>query len=407
MIILSPETEISNEVVLLFQALDNKDECYKIFCDDGLHSDYDVSSLTHTWYITDNMSRFDVEYAKIWALGKDLEAVCPESLLPRWNSVRNQAKVFIKTFTEAKINLDDVCFYDLVPDSFLLEYYGVKNEITKHVFETFDKPKNYDFMKNLIIFLRELEKNEILVSLENLSFENSKVRSSVGKLKNTSKKISFNPWGTVTGRLTTNKNSFPILTLNKELRHAVVPKNDLFLELDYNAAEIRTLFGLLGQDQPEIDIHEWISKEIFNSKYSRDESKVKVFGWLYNPKAKNKKLNDYLNRDKIMEKYYIGNKVHTPYNRDIEADKDKALNYLIQSTSSDMFLNSAMKVSKLLKDKKSFISFCIHDSLVIDVSAEDKKIIDNLVSVFSDTKFGKMKTNLSLGKNFGDMRKIS
>ena len=392
---------------MLFQALDNKDECYKIYCDNKLHADYDSSGLTHTWYITDNASSDSVEYAKIWAQGKELSDVCPEDLLPRWEAAKNKAKVFIKTFTEAKINLDDVCFYDLVPDSFLLEYYGVKNEITRHVFETFNKPKNYDFIRDLSFFLRDLEKNNILLNLENLSFQKEKVRASVGKLKNCEKKIKYNPWGTVTGRLTTKKNSFPILTLNKELRPALVPKNDLFLELDYNAAEIRTLLGLLGEEQPEGDVHEWISKEIFSSKYSRDESKVKVFGWLYNPKAKNKKLNDYLDRDKIMDRYYANNKVHTLFNRDIEVDQDKALNYLIQSTSSDMFLNSAMKIHNLLKNKKSFVSFCIHDSLIIDMSAEDRELVDEIITIFSDTRFGKMKTNLSLGKNFGAMRKIN
>ncbi len=392
---------------MLFQALDNKDECYKIYCNGQLYSDYDVSSLTHTWFITDNMSDLEVEYAKIWAEGKDLDQVCPEDILPRWKAVTDRAKVFIKTFTQAKVNLNDVCFYDLVPNSFLLEYYGIKSEITRHVFETFEKPKNYMFMKELSLFLRELEKNEVSLNLDNLPLHKDKVRAHVGKLKNCQRKVKYNQWGTVTGRLATKKNSFPILTLNKELRSALIPKNDLFLELDYNAAEIRTLFGLLGQEQPEEDIHAWISKEIFNSKYSRDESKVKVFGWLYNPKAKNKKLNDYLNRDKIIEKYYTDNYVQTPFSRNIQVDEDKALNYLIQSTSSDMFLNSAIKISKLLKNRKSFISFCIHDSLVVDISAEDKELVSEMTRIFSDTRFGKMKTNLSLGKNFGDMRKIN
>ena len=72
-----------------------------------------------------------------------------------------------------------------------------------------------------------------------------------------------------------------------------------------------------------------------------------------------------------------------------------------------MFLTSAMKINKMLTNKKSFVSFCIHDSLVLDFSAEDKPMIDQLIASFSQTQFGKMRTNLSIGKNFGSMKKIA
>ena len=139
------------------------------------------------------------------------------------------------------------------------------------------------------------------------------------------------------------------------------------------------LLGLLNQPQPEEDIHTWISKNIFNDKLDREQTKKKVFSWLYNPKAQNKKLNKYLNRDKIFEEYFINNCVYTPYDRVIIVDEDKAVNYLIQSTSSDMLLTSAMSISKELRDKKSFVSFCIHDSVVLDISIEEKNLVEELV----------------------------
>ena len=60
-----------------------------------------------------------------------------------------------------------------------------------------------------------------------------------------------------------------------------------------------------------------------------------------------------------------------------------------------------------LDNKKSKIAFCVHDSLVIDVAKGEKDLISELVKIFSQTKFGILKTNLSMGKNFGNMRKIS
>ena len=391
---------------MLFQVLDNKQECYKIYCDGELIDDYHSDGLSHTWSPTMYLKDHDIEYAQIWCKGKSLSDICPEDLKQRWESVEKKARVFLKSFHSAKINLEDVCFYDLVPEKFLLDFCEVKNEITSHVFKEHKRPKNYNFLRDLIIFLKEIEQNDIRLDLKNINYFNNKIRNGISKVKNCNTKIIYNPWGTVTGRLTTEKNSFPILTLNKELRSLIKPQNDVFVEFDFNAAELRVLLGLLEQEQPKEDIHTWISKNIFNDTFNREQTKKKVFSWLYNPKAQNKKLNEYLNRDKIYEENFVSGYVHTPYGRVIPVEKDKAVNYLIQSTSSDMLLTSAMNISRELSDKKSFVSFCIHDSVVLDISTEEKNLIEELAKKFSGTKFGNLKVNLSIGKDFGTMRKV-
>lgn len=391
---------------MLFQILDNKQECYKIFCNGRLVDDYSLDDLTHTWAPIDFLPKENIQYAKIWCGGKTLDDVCPEHLRLRWTSVNDKARVFLKTFHAAKIDLQDVCFYDLVPDSFLTEFYDLKNDITNFVFENYEKPKNYEFIKDLFFFLKELETNELNINLGNIDFSKQKIRTGITKIKNVNNKVIYNPWGTVTGRLTTKKNSFPILTLNKELRNAIHPQNDLFVELDFNSAELRVLLGLLNKEQPKDDMHAWINKNIFKDKYTRDQTKKKVFAWLYNPKATHKGLNQHLDRDKILEEYFIQGRLMTPYNRVINTEKDKAVNYLIQSTSSDMLLTSAMKINDMLRSKKSFVSFCIHDSVVIDMSREDKDMLQDLLSEFSKTKFGDIKANISLGQDFGRMRKV-
>jgi hypothetical protein len=388
---------------LLFQALDNKQECYRIFCESGLHEDYTIENLTHTWAPTSHFCDKNTEYAQIWCHGKTLEQACPEDLKSRLATTNSRAKVLLKTFYNAKINLDDVCFYDLVPEKFLLDFYELKNDITRHVFENTEKPKNCDFLLELLLFLKEIESQDLNIDTRSLDLD----EPSSQKILNCKNKIVYNPWRTVTGRLTTEKDSFPILTLNKSLRSCIKPKNDLFLELDFNSAELRVLLGLLGQAQPEDDLHAWIAETVFEGKLDRDASKKKTFAWLYNPNSKNKKLNNFLNRDKIIEKYFLDNKVFTPYNRIVPTDKEKAVNYIIQSTSSDMLLTSAMAVSKILKGKKSFVSFCIHDSIVIDMSSEDRELVHVLKKEFSKTMFGDLRTNLSLGKDFGDMREIN
>tara|TARA_B100002019_G_C21099285_1_gene512675 strand:- start:610 stop:813 length:204 start_codon:yes stop_codon:yes gene_type:complete len=66
-----------------------------------------------------------------------------------------------------------------------------------------------------------------------------------------------------------------------------------------------------------------------------------------------------------------------------------------------------IKIDKFLKNRKSFVSFCVHDSLVLDIVKEDKDIITELVSIFSNTKLGQFKTNISIGLDYGNMKRLS
>ena len=390
---------------MIFQLLDTKHECYKIFCADELHDDYSDEVLTHTWAPSPSLADKEVEYAQIWSGGKTLADLCPEKSKHRFENLNERAKVFLKTFFNARINLDDVCFYDCVPEKFLLDYFSLKNEIAADVFENYKKPLNHDFMRDLIFFVDRISNQTLNIDTSDLDMSDEK--TGVQKISLDKNKVVYNPWGTVTGRLTTQKNSFPILTLNKNLRKCLKPQNDVFLELDYNASELRVLLGLLDQAQPEEDLHSWLAKEVFDDKYTREEVKKKVFAWLYNPASKNKRLNAFFDRQAVLEKYYDGHKVVTPYDRTVDVDEEKALNYLIQSSSSDMMLTAAMKLDKILSNKKSFVAFCIHDSIVLDIAAEDKELVENMREEFSKTRFGNFKTNMSLGLNFGDMKRIA
>lgn len=391
---------------MFFQILDEKRKCRAVYHSNQLCDKFDSSKMTHTWSFTPHLQSEKVEYASIWCSGESLDTVCPEELKQEWAEVNKKAKAFLRSFNISKISLEDNCLFDLLPESFLLEFYGIKNEITKSVFKNFTKPKNYDFMADLSGFLERIKNNKLNLKFENLDFTDEKVRNSFGKIKDARPYIQYTPWVTATGRLSTVPNSFPILNLNKELRPAIVPKNDALVELDYNAAELRVLLALLNQDQPKDDIHTWISQNIFNSKYSREDTKKKIFAWLYNPRAKNKKLNDYLDREKILHHFYKNGIVSTPYGRDIEVEEEKAVNYTIQSTTSDLFLTSAIKIDKMLIDKKSKIAFCVHDSLVLDVCNEERHLLQDIIKEFAKTKFGHFKTNLSIGKNYGAMKKI-
>jgi len=79
---------------------------------------------------------------------------------------------------------------------------------------------------------------------------------------------------------------------------------------------------------------------------------------------------------------------------------------LIQSTSSDLCLEQAYKVFEFLEDKKTKISFTMHDSVVLDLHESEKSLVLEILDIFRQTRFGSYKTNLKIGKDFGNMRNV-
>jgi len=390
---------------MLFQTLDDKNQCVAVYSEGSLNLEDIPVGLTKTWNYVPYVSG-DVEYANLYCVGYSLDDACPPRLKDRWESINKKLKAFQRSFGIALVDMNNLCFFDLVQDRFLLEYCDVKNQITQHVFDNYEKPNNYDFLRDITAVLHDIKYRKLNIDINGVKkiFAKPKTRAFLKKINILSPYVDYDIVGTRTGRLTTKKNSFPILTIDKDFRSVIKPNNDLFIELDFNAAELRTVLALSGVEQPDQDIHEWIAKEVFTSDETRDEIKKKVFAWLYNPVAKNDTLERIFHRTKITDKYFNGQEVITPFDRRIEVDTRRAFNYIVQSTTSDLFLRVMIKVANVLKEKKSYVAFSVHDSLVIDFSMEDKHLLNEIVGVFSATDLGEFKINMSVGKNYGSMK---
>jgi hypothetical protein len=194
--------------------------------------------------------------------------------------------------------------------------------------------------------------------------------------------------------------------MDKAYRKIVKPNNDWFVEFDFNAAELRVMLGLLGIKQPQEDIHEWNLKNVFRGIGTRSKAKERIFAWLYNPKSQDYLSNRAYDRDLLLEKHWDGNQIQTMYNRIIPAKKHYALNYLLQSTAADLFLRQMIQVWKLLQDKSSYIAFALHDSIVIDFSEKDLKVLRKIKEVFKTTELGDFLVNVTAGKHFGSMQRL-
>ena len=393
---------------MLFQSLDDKEKCVGIYRDGVLSYEPEFEKLTKTWSYSSFLRDMPIEYASLYCEGKGLGEVCPESLREDWERISGKLHAFLVSFREAKIDMHENCFFDLVPSRFLMEFCEMKNHITNHVFKTCEKPRNYEFMFELTQMTDKIAHRRLNIDLSGLRkrMAQLKVRQFVKKARQTKPYINYNIYGTKTGRLTTKKNSFPILTLDRNYRNILKPNNDWFVEFDYNAAELRTLLGLLGQEQPLGDLHDWNAKNVYRGLQSREEAKKRIFAWLYNPDSKDYLSSRTYDRDSVIEKYYNGKQVSTFFDRTIPADDHHALNYIVQSTCSDLIMRQAIKVDKLLRGMKTNIAFMIHDSIVLDMSAEDEYKLDKIFKTFAATCLGTFETNVKAGKNFGDMKKL-
>jgi len=394
---------------MYFQTLDSKGECLGYYADSELHYKDIPLNADKTWNYSPALQDRQVEYAHIYSGGKTLAVACPEELKPTWDKITKQLRAFLKSFRTAKINLGDTCIYNLIPEFFLYELCDTKNEITKHILENHGRPLNHDFMVDVVKMVSEIKQQRLNIDIDPIKTKLISVRGKNfhRKLQNINWLCDYNPFGTVTGRLTTMPETFPILTMHKEFRGCLHPQNDWFLELDYNAAEVRTLLGLSGTPQPTGDIHEWNIQNIYDGKLDRPQAKQKIFEWLYSQR-KNKKAEAFYNKNLVKDKYWDGYNIHTEFGREIKGvDNHHALNYTIQSTTSDLVLTKAVEIHNRLKDTESRIAFMLHDSIIIDLKHEERHIILELMKIFSTTPFGDYKVNVALGKNFGDMKDLN
>ena len=389
---------------MIFQALDDKSECIGIYADGKLSFEDFPENLTKTWRYSASITDPSVEYAWIRAGGRPITDCCPEDLSKELRAAQRKMKAYLKSFTIAKVNMADHCVFDLIPHDFLVRFCEIKNKITEHVFKTCETPPNYEHLNSVYKLLHKIRYQRLNLSSEDCKqlFYSSMNRQKIQELMKNYKTIDYNMFGTITGRLTTHPESFPMLTLKRELRRIIKPHNDLMMSLDYNGAEIRTLLDLCGQEQPPYDVHEWNIQNVINDlEMTRSEAKLYFFAWLYNPES-NDIESDYYDREKVLDKYYIDGYVNTPYGRKIKVEQRKALNYLIQSTTADRVLSKAVLIDKMLEGKKSFISHIVHDEVVIDYADEDRDIVVGIREVFEDGYL----SNFRAGKDYHNLNEI-
>ena len=248
----------------MFQTFDDKEKCILIYQNEQFHSSLENLDLSTTWSYANYLSHKDIEYAQLWVQGSALDEVCPSHLHAGLKGVEERLKAFIRSCSEANINLNEICFYELVPENFLKDYATIKNEITEHVLTNHTRPANYAHTLKIVKVLSDIKYRPLHVDLTKMKKGALKDRNMFKTLSSCQRNVVYNPFKTITGRLATKSHTFPVLTLSREYRNVVKPTHDWLFELDFNAAELRTVLALLGEKQPAEDLHEWNIKNLFS-----------------------------------------------------------------------------------------------------------------------------------------------
>lgn len=365
--------------------------CKGLYLDGSIRFDLDASSVNleeyeYTWKHSNSLGEQGHKYLYLFTKGQDLSEFSP--FPEKYRECKSKIEAQAIAATAAKVSLGDVCFYDTIPEHQLSSWFSRRQEALSQLASR-KVGQDYQILRKAHILTSEIAQKPILYA-EKLS-----------------QKIKYNIFGSVTGRLTTERDSFPILTLKKENRQYLKPQNDAFVELDFNAAEVRTLLALCGKPQPEKDIHEWTSQEVFLDRPSRQEAKIRLFSWLYNVSASNIDLAKIFSRT-IFRDFYLpeSETLLTPYGRNIKVEERKAQNYLLQSTTSDIVIDNSYEIMKFLENRQSYVSFVLHDSVVLDVAKEDAELIAKIKDKFETTKWGKFLSTCKIGKNFGQMKDL-
>jgi len=256
------------EIFMIFQILDNKTECKTLYADGTLYKEA-PADLKGTWEYKPNLPP-EVEFAKLYCKGSSIGDACPEHLKGEWAKTGGKLKAYLNSFMQAKISLEEHCFYDLVPQHFLLDFYEVKNKITKQLNNLFRGINTLERAANIpkkIITTAKKSIPPLKLSIKSVTFIPSTVSTPipVGPIL-----IAEDAIEALKDLIDVNKgklgfNNFQITMLKTELKKVL----DLLKILDFliqtSAEELSNAGGLDNKKQNEITTQESISKELLDS----------------------------------------------------------------------------------------------------------------------------------------------
>ena len=225
----------------------------------------------------------------------------------------------------------------------------------------------------------------------------------------------------ITGRPTNSFNTINFLALNKDngCREAFLPVNNAFVEYDFEGYHLKLISKLIRFEfNSSESIHTVLGRMYFNVeeltddeyKQSKEISFKQIYGGI-SDEYKNipffKKISAFI--EQLWETYSLNGWLDLPTGRRLRSMEgmypQKLFNYYLQNceTISNLFLLES--IQDYLKDKKSFITLVVYDSILIDFNFEDGK---EVLTTIKDIIYKKgLTSKVKYGSNYNSLRKTN
>lgn len=250
------------------------------------------------------------------------------------------------------------------------------------------------------------------IKLDKDKFINYYLESSSNPEYNISKGLIYTSYNlyTLTGRPSNSFNNINFNALSKTNgeRECLIPRNDIFVEIDYDGYHPRLIAELIDYKFTDESVHNQLGKLYGNVDYQK--SKEITFQQLYGGIRKEyqdnpyfSKVSEYINNiwNEINEKGFI-----ETINKRFELSKienpnpQKVFNYIIQNLETTNNVIILEQLQKYLKYKQTKIVLYNYDAILFDVKLSDGNDIINQIQ-----KIMKYPSKVKLGNNFNNLQK--
>lgn len=218
-----------------------------------------------------------------------------------------------------------------------------------------------------------------------------------------------------TSRPTNSFNAVNFLALPKgtEFRRCFKPKNDKFVQMDFDGYHVRLVANLLNYDIPlDEKAHMYLAKQYFGKNVTKEQYKEAkqinfqaIYGtipWEYERLDFFKKLKEQV--DFLWNSFETEGKVYVPVSNKMfkkgyleDMRPTKLMNYLIQAYETARNVAALYNVMKQLRYCKTKLLLVTYDSILLDYSEEDGEEL--LTKIKEELECGKFPVSVDFSKD--------
>jgi len=268
---------------------------------------------------------------------------------------------------------------------------------------TLELPSGFEFYNTTatnVFYL--LEQNGVGIRAEDF-VKTFSPNNPIYNIENNTAYTSYNLYNS-TSRPTNAFNSINFAAIPKTLEHrrCFLPKNDYFMEFDFDGYHVRLLCEQIGYELTQESAHRQLARQYFKKQEITEEEYAKakqinfqaIYGAIPQEHAHLpifKKIQEYINElwSKYQNNGVIMNPISgKPFTKELkETNPSKLMNYMMQSLETSRNILIVKQILKYLQNKKSKIVLYTYDSFIVDLSLQDgREVADTIVNIMEEGK---------------------